>query len=112
MREDATFGDFVVRALEKAGVSAASLTFEILTADAAEYAPEIARFMAPLRAAGITFALSWFAGEELALNFAPKMGFSYLKLDPSSHWSSIARRELSKLRKAAVVPNTGRSLTL
>jgi len=27
----------------------------------------------------------------------------YLKLDPSSHWSSIARRELSKLRKAAVV---------
>jgi tetratricopeptide (TPR) repeat protein len=24
----------------------------------------------------------------------------YLKLDPSSHWSSIARRELSKLRKA------------
>jgi tetratricopeptide (TPR) repeat protein len=27
----------------------------------------------------------------------------YLKLDPASHWSSIARRELSKLRKAAVV---------
>ena len=32
----------------------------------------------------------------------------YLKLDPSSHWSSIARRELSKLRKAAVVQGTGR----
>jgi tetratricopeptide (TPR) repeat protein len=32
----------------------------------------------------------------------------YLKLDPSSHWSSIARRELSKLRKAAVVPGAGR----
>ena len=32
----------------------------------------------------------------------------YLKLDPSSHWSSIARRELSKLRKAAVVPGLGR----
>lgn len=36
----------------------------------------------------------------------------YLKLDPSSHWSSIARRELSKLRKAAVVSGAGRSQTL
>ncbi|HEY2843688.1 MAG TPA: tetratricopeptide repeat protein [Bryobacteraceae bacterium] len=27
----------------------------------------------------------------------------YLKLDPASHWSSIARRELAKLRAAAVV---------
>jgi tetratricopeptide (TPR) repeat protein len=36
----------------------------------------------------------------------------YLKLDPASHWSSIARRELSKLRKAAVVTGTGRSQTL
>lgn len=36
----------------------------------------------------------------------------YLKLDPSSHWSSIARRELSKLRKAAVVPGAGRLQTL
>jgi tetratricopeptide (TPR) repeat protein len=35
----------------------------------------------------------------------------YLKLDPSSHWSSIARRELSKLRKAAVVHGAGRSQT-
>jgi tetratricopeptide (TPR) repeat protein len=34
----------------------------------------------------------------------------YLKLDPSSHWSSIARRELSKLRKAAVVPGNLKSL--
>lgn len=33
----------------------------------------------------------------------------YLKLDPSSHWSSIARRELTKLRKAAVVTGSGRS---
>ena len=34
----------------------------------------------------------------------------YLKLDPSSHWSSIARRELSKLRKAAVVSGPGESI--
>ncbi|MBZ5635048.1 MAG: tetratricopeptide repeat protein [Acidobacteriia bacterium] len=34
----------------------------------------------------------------------------YLKLDPASHWSSIARRELSKLRKAAVVPGNLKTL--
>ena len=28
----------------------------------------------------------------------------YLKLDPGSHWANIARRELTKLREAAVVP--------
>jgi tetratricopeptide (TPR) repeat protein len=31
---------------------------------------------------------------------------AYLKLDPSSHWSNIARRELAKLREATVVPGT------
>jgi tetratricopeptide (TPR) repeat protein len=29
---------------------------------------------------------------------------TYLKLDPSSQWSTVARRELTKLRKASVVP--------
>ena len=31
---------------------------------------------------------------------------SYLKLDPASHWANIARRELAKLREAAVVPGS------
>ncbi len=31
---------------------------------------------------------------------------AYLKLDPASHWSNIARRELAKLRQAAVVPSS------
>jgi tetratricopeptide (TPR) repeat protein len=31
---------------------------------------------------------------------------AYLKLDPASHWSNIARRELAKLRQAAVVPGS------
>jgi tetratricopeptide (TPR) repeat protein len=31
---------------------------------------------------------------------------AYLKLDPSSHWSNIARRELAKLREATVVPGS------
>jgi tetratricopeptide (TPR) repeat protein len=32
---------------------------------------------------------------------------AYLKLDGSSSWSTIARRELDKLRRAAVVPGSG-----
>jgi hypothetical protein len=28
---------------------------------------------------------------------------TYLKIDPVSHWSNIARRELEKLRRATVV---------
>jgi len=31
---------------------------------------------------------------------------SYLKLDPASHWANIARRELSKLRQATLVPGS------
>jgi EAL domain-containing protein (putative c-di-GMP-specific phosphodiesterase class I) len=83
VRSDPGFGEFVVKGLEKMGVPAASFTFEIMTSDALAHAPEIAMFMAPLKAAGVTFALSWFAGEELALSIAPRMGFTYLKLDGS-----------------------------
>lgn len=31
---------------------------------------------------------------------------AYLKLDPSSHWANIARRELAKLREATVLPGS------
>ena len=31
---------------------------------------------------------------------------AYLKLDPASHWSNIARRELTKLRQAAIHPGS------
>ncbi len=31
---------------------------------------------------------------------------AYLKLDPASHWANIARRELSKLRQAALLPGS------
>jgi tetratricopeptide (TPR) repeat protein len=31
---------------------------------------------------------------------------AYLKLDPNSHWANIARRELAKLREAAVLPGS------
>jgi len=31
---------------------------------------------------------------------------AYLKLDPASHWANIARRELTKLRQAAILPGS------
>jgi tetratricopeptide (TPR) repeat protein len=31
---------------------------------------------------------------------------AYLKLDPSSHWANIARRELAKLRESTVLPGS------
>lgn len=31
---------------------------------------------------------------------------AYLKLDPASHWANIARRELTKLRQAALLPGS------
>jgi EAL domain-containing protein (putative c-di-GMP-specific phosphodiesterase class I) len=102
VREDAGFGEYVVKALEKAGVAPSSLTFEILTSDAHAYAPEIANFIAPLKAAGVTFALSWFAGEELALSFAPRMGFTYLKLD-GSLVANIAKDTKQQARLAALI---------
>src|SRR6185503_17381152 len=97
VRSDPGFAEFVVKGLEKAGVAPEVLTFEIMTADALAHAPEIALFMAPLKAAGVTFALSWFAGEELALSVAPRMGFTYLKLDGSLA-SNIAKDSKQQAR--------------
>jgi EAL domain-containing protein (putative c-di-GMP-specific phosphodiesterase class I) len=91
-----------VKGLEKVGVPAASFTFEIMTSDALAHAPEIALFMAPLKAAGVSFALSWFAGEELALSIAPRMGFTYLKLDGSLA-SNIAKDPKQQARLSGLV---------
>ena len=83
VRRDPAFGVYVAGVIEKSGVPPAALTFEIMTSDALAYAPQVFEMMKPLKAAGVTLALSWFAGEEQALDLAPKMGASYLKLDPS-----------------------------
>ena len=83
-------------------VPAASFTFEIMTSDALAHAPEIAMFMAPLKAAGVTFALSWFAGEELALSIAPRMGFTYLKLYGSLA-SNVAKDPKQQARLSGLV---------
>ena len=102
VRRDAAFGDYVVKALEKAGVAPTSLTFEVMTTDALQYAPQVAEMMKPLRAAGVTFALSWFAGEAQALDLAPKLGVSYLKLDPSLA-TNLTRDPKQQARLSALV---------
>jgi EAL domain-containing protein (putative c-di-GMP-specific phosphodiesterase class I) len=102
VRRDDAFGEYVLRGLQKMNVSAASLTFEIMTSDALLHPQAVAKFIPPLRAAGITFALSWFAGEESALELAPKLGISFIKIDGSLA-IPIARDPKAKARLAALV---------
>src|SRR5205823_10729817 len=79
IRRDEGFVDYVLRGIQKMGVSAASLTFEIMTVDAIAHRQAVMRFVPPLRAAGVTFALSWFSGEEPAFELAPTLGITYIK---------------------------------
>lgn len=102
VRRDHAFGDYVVKGLEKSGIPPASLTFEIMTIDALAHGAAVARLIPPLKAAGVTFALSWFAGEESALELAPKLGISYIKLDGSLA-SRIATDAKQQARLAALV---------
>ena len=102
VRRDVAFSDYVLRGIQKMGVAPASLTFEIMTTDALASPEPVARMIAPLRAAGVTFALSWFAGEETALELAPALGISYIKIDGSLA-AKIAREPHDKARLAGIV---------
>jgi EAL domain-containing protein (putative c-di-GMP-specific phosphodiesterase class I) len=102
VRRDLAFGDYVVKLLEKSGVAPTTLTFEVMTTDALGYAPQVAEMMKPLKAAGVTFALSWFGGEAQALDLAPKLGVTYLKLDPSLA-INIARDTQQQARLSSLV---------
>jgi ammonium transporter, Amt family len=102
VRRDDAFAEYLQRGLQKANVPAEALTFEIMTTEALLHREATARFMAPLRALGVTFALSWFAGEESALEMAPKLGFSYIKIDGSLA-SRIARDHKEKARLAGII---------
>jgi EAL domain-containing protein (putative c-di-GMP-specific phosphodiesterase class I) len=73
-----------------------------MTTDALAFAPQVFEMMKPLKAAGVTFALSWFGGEEQALDLAPKLGISYLKLDGSLA-ANIAKDPAQQARLSALV---------
>ena len=102
VRRDEAFADYLQHSLQKANVPSAALTFEITTTDALLHRDATARFIAPLRAMGVTFALSWFAGEESALEMAPKLDISYIKIDGSLA-SRIARDHKERARLAAII---------
>ena len=102
LRRDELFGDYVLRGLQKTGVSAAALTFEIMTIDALASRPAVERFIPPLREAGVTFALSWFAGEEPAFELIPALGISYVKID-GSFAATIAQQPQQRARLASIV---------
>jgi EAL domain-containing protein (putative c-di-GMP-specific phosphodiesterase class I) len=102
VRRDLAFADYVIRGIQKMGAMPASITFEIMTTDALAHREAVARMIEPLRAAGVTFALSWFAGEESALELAPSLGISYIKIDGSLA-AAIAREPREKARLATIV---------
>jgi Amt family ammonium transporter len=102
LRRDEAFGDYVLRGLQKMGVSAAGLTFEIMTEEAIANRQVLARFVPPLRAAGITFALSWFNGEEPGYELIQHLGISYVKID-GAFAATIARQPKKKAELAAIV---------
>lgn len=102
LRRDEAFADYLGRALQKAGVPAAALTFEIMTTDALMHREAVARFIAPVRALGVGFALSWFAGEDSALEMAPKLGISCIKIDGSLA-SRIGQDPREKARLAGII---------
>ena len=102
IRRDEAFAEYVLRGIQKMEVMPALLTFEIMTTDALAHREAVGKMIRPLRAAGVTFALSWFAGEESALELAPSLGISYIKIDGGLA-ASIARVPKDKARLAAIV---------
>jgi EAL domain-containing protein (putative c-di-GMP-specific phosphodiesterase class I) len=110
IRRDDQFGEYVLRGIQKMGVSAAAITFEIMTVDALAHRQAIAKFIQPLRAAGITFALSWFAGEEAAFDLAHSLGASYMKLDGS--FAAMVGKYPQEKAKLAVILQRCRKLGL
>ena len=56
----------------------------------------------PVLRAGVTFALSWFNGEEAEFELVQKAGFSYVKLD-GAFAAVIARQPKKKAELAAIV---------
>ena len=101
-REDLAFGDYVLKGMQKLGVSPSSIAFEIMTSDALANRQAVANLIAPLQAAGVKFALSWFAGEESALELAPSLGISFIKIDGSLA-RKIAREPVAKARLAGLI---------
>ena len=83
IRRDTAFGDFVRESVARAGIPAASLSFEIATSDVLSAPQPVTRLATSLRAAGCGVAFSGFAGETPALEIARALGVAFVKIDGS-----------------------------
>lgn len=102
IRRDEGFAEYVLQSLQRSGVPGSALIFEVMTVEALANRPALQRFVPPLRNAGITFALSWFSGQEAEFELARKGGFAYAKLD-GGFAAVIARQPAKRTELAAIV---------
>lgn len=102
IRRDDGFVEYVLQSLKRSGVPGDALTFEVMTVEGLANRPALQRFIPPLRNAGVTFALSWFTGQEAEYELLWKGGFSYVKLD-GGFAAVIARQEAKRKEMAAIV---------
>ena len=83
VRRDTAFGEFVVEGIRRAQVPAHLLSFELPMAVVLAAPDAVERMTAPLRAAGCTFALNDFAGQEAGYEMAKRLGIGLVKIDGS-----------------------------
>lgn len=83
IRRDTAFADFVQQSVARAGIPAASLSFEIATSDVISAPQPVTRLASTLRAAGCGVAFSGFAGEAVALEIARSLDVGFVKVDGS-----------------------------
>ena len=102
IRRDEGFVEYVLESLKRAGVPGSSLVFEVMTVEAMANRPALQRFVPPLRNAGVTFALSWFSGNEAEFELARKGGFAFAKLD-GGFAAVIARQEAKRTELAGII---------
>jgi EAL domain-containing protein (putative c-di-GMP-specific phosphodiesterase class I) len=93
VRRDAAFGEFVAEGIRRAQVAAQLLSFELPMAVVLAAPDAVERMTAPLRAAGCTFALNDFTGQEAGFEIAKRLGIgSSRSTAPSSVASRATRR--------------------
>jgi EAL domain-containing protein (putative c-di-GMP-specific phosphodiesterase class I) len=83
IRRDTAFGEFVAQGIQRAQAPAELLAFELPTAVVLAAADAVERMVAPLRAAGCTFALNDFTGQETGFDIAKRLGIGFIKIDGS-----------------------------
>ena len=83
VRRDSAFGEFVVEGIRRAQAAPQLLSFELPVAVVLAAPDAVERMTAPLRAAGCTFALNDFTGQEAGFEVAKRLGIGFVKIDGS-----------------------------